>query len=554
MKNSALLRRVLLVLLLGLVVAKAEDFLLKGVGKMRLPEGTICAYEGRGLSCGYDGEIFQLEKIMDKNGEKASDAVPVCEVSRPQWECQLREGEEVLVVRWEGSGLEREGERYRKILKSIESSLKSVTSRDEVQNHKKGEIRGSIAISRGALLGIARKIDNRAVQERSESVKVPTPSPQESHVGNSSFRTMTEPGGSNYQSNRLKSHTNDSRMERPMVSSVQRDWKEKRKLVSQPRLSLSQIAALHPSFTGDINGDGREEIVGLRRFARREIGDFYQLLVLAEDGTILWEGPRIADSDDDLIFGSWDFGVSLPEILLDVDGDGRPELLAPAPQSDVSPVYYRILHWSHGRFIPRRPQALMLTGRDRLEWSRPQEAEGIWVSRFIERVGFRRARVELTRFVDGETQMGEAILQMDRWGATIERWLKPLPTEGKDSGMEGPRTGYHSPATAEESPRHGSYMARIGWQDHHNSRGTPLRGIRALLHQDRANYYRGMGDSEDTAIGRFATRKERDRIDRMEIVPLNTTKRELRRVLRHGTPLLQVTPRGNRLYIQILER
>jgi hypothetical protein len=337
-------------------------------------------------------------------------------------------------------------------------------------------------------------------------------------------------------------------------SSVQRDWKEKRKLAPKPRLSLSQIAALHPSFTGDIDGDGQEEIVALRRFARRELGDFYQLLVLAEDGTILWEGPRIADSDDDLIFGSWDFGVSLPEILLDVDGDGRPELLASAPQSDVSPVYYRILHWSHGRFVPRRPQALLLTGADRLEWSQPQGAEGTWVSRFIERIGFRRARVELTRFVDGETRMGEAILQMDRRGATVERWIDPFPASAGKRKHATPVEGASTSVSAAEISRGESYTARIGWQDHHNSRGMPLRGIRTLLHQDRANYYRGMGDAEDTAIGRFATRAARSRIDRMEIVPVGTTKRELQRILRHGTPLLQVTPRGNRLYVRVLER
>jgi len=292
-------------------------------------------------------------------------------------------------------------------------------------------------------------------------------------------------------------------------------------------------------FMADLDEDGRDEIVRWKRFDQSELGDYCQLLVYDDDGRLLWRGPKEADTDNRYIFGSWDFGVSMPEIMLDTDGDGRPELLAPSPQSDVSPLYYRILGWNGKRFVDRRPAVFMYDPErtDRLTWVNPwprNERAG-WVSKFSDAGPGNTATAEIT-YPDGrgEYKLARARVKMDPYGAKVLRWIDPLrqnlPSEGTDS-----------------------YIARIGEQDHYNSRGVRLWGIREILHQDRANYYGGVGDPEDTGTGRFRTKSARSMIDRMRIRPVGTDLRSLRRMIRSGTPLLRVGVEGKSLTVEVLE-
>lgn len=62
----------------------------------------------------------------------------------------------------------------------------------------------------------------------------------------------------------------------------------------------------------------------------------------------------------------------------------------------------------------------------------------------------------------------------------------------------------------------GSYTARLGYEDHYNSRGLPLGSVADILQQDRANYHRyGIRDPEDTGDSYFINRYRRSRMKRM---------------------------------------
>ena len=292
---------------------------------------------------------------------------------------------------------------------------------------------------------------------------------------------------------------------------------------------------LDGSLRADIDGDGRPERVGWKRIGETELGTFYQLVVLDSDGRILWRGPATIDSDNPYVFGEWDFGISMPAALLDIDGDRQAELLAPAPQSDVSPTFWRILGWNGRRFVARRPAALIQDPQNpkHFIWVNPlpDPEHSTWVMELIPRRSIHEAEAEIYRTgLRGETATGRALLRFSPTGADLLRWIRPLPTFESET----------------------SYIARIGRKDHYNSRGRRLRSIGEILHQDRANYYKGRGDPEDTGIGRFGTLAERSRIDRMRIIPRNTTLRELRRAILRGTPLLRITPKPEGMEIEIL--
>ncbi len=61
-----------------------------------------------------------------------------------------------------------------------------------------------------------------------------------------------------------------------------------------------------------------------------------------------------------------------------------------------------------------------------------------------------------------------------------------------------------------------SYIARIGPNDHFNSRGLRLKSAAAIIRQDRANYHKfGKADGEDEYDSYFSSKANRGRMERM---------------------------------------
>ncbi|MEA2027685.1 MAG: hypothetical protein U9N49_01740, partial [Campylobacterota bacterium] len=118
-------------------------------------------------------------------------------------------------------------------------------------------------------------------------------------------------------------------------------------------------------------------------------------------------------------------GISMPEILIDIDGDGYMELIAPEAQSDVSPTYYRKLKWIGKRFRIMPSQALVMEGGNSFRWKNTKDYEGVWVSSFL---SMERGliKVNITSYIKGEYKNGVALLRFDAKGADVLKWIKPL--------------------------------------------------------------------------------------------------------------------------------
>ena len=209
----------------------------------------------------------------------------------------------------------------------------------------------------------------------------------------------------------------------------------------------------------NLDHDGRLETVVWKKFSTTNLGDFYQLIVYDDDGSILWSGPRKADDTDPLVFFSLDTGVSLPQILMDVDLDGKVELLAPMVQSDVSPTYFRKLRWTGKQFQPLQKRALILKqGRaNGFVWTTAQKSNGVWVSKLTPaKDGL--TKVQITQLnVDGEILLGEVLIRFIRNGAVIKRVLKPLRRETS------------SQTTSSSSKEH-TYSSRSDWKGYYENR------------------------------------------------------------------------------------
>ena len=191
------------------------------------------------------------------------------------------------------------------------------------------------------------------------------------------------------------------------------------------------------SLKGDIDHDGKEETVAWKKFASVDLGDYYQLLLLDDDGSLLWEGPKEKDEENPYIFSALDIGVSFPELLADIDSDGYVELLAPELQSDVRPVYYRKLRWHGAYFEPLLSNALMRSfpRSNRFVWQKTSKSYGTWISR-LARYSDDLSRADVTELnEDGSMRMGVALIRFDRKGAAVSKWLEPMASVG-DSNIQ----------------------------------------------------------------------------------------------------------------------
>ncbi|WP_296824179.1 SH3 domain-containing protein [Sulfurovum sp.] len=179
---------------------------------------------------------------------------------------------------------------------------------------------------------------------------------------------------------------------------------------------------------GDIDNDGKLEIIAWKKFASVDLGDYYQLLVIDDDGSLLWKGPKEKDESNPYVFSYLDTGLSLPVLLADIDNDGYMELLALEPQSDVRPTYYRKLRWRGTYFEPLLSNALILSSTDsnRFVWKTTSKSYATWISKLAP---YRDSLVkaDVTQYnKDESVRMGVALIKFDREGAIVSRWIKPI--------------------------------------------------------------------------------------------------------------------------------
>ena len=330
----------------------------------------------------------------------------------------------------------------------------------------------------------------------------------------------------------------------------------------------------------DIDHDGKMEMTQWNKFATSDMGNYYQLRVIDDDGKIIWEGPEEQNENNPFVFSALDIGISTPELLADVDMDGYMELLAPELQSDVSPTQYRKLRWKNKGFVVLPSYALMASKEnpESFHWQKDTaNGTGIWISDFSA-LGSKDGlvSVDITEYYGGEeAKNGKALIKFDRQGAYVVKWIKKLYSLSKQSGNHSSNQNvnpteagatttqlHHTPPanTSYQTPprrvsrKNNLYRARISNRDHYNSRGTRLTKLAYILRQDRANYYKYGGDSEDQSENFFRSVKNRENMERILINPIGISYDALQKLVLWSTPLLEIEILSRQLNIRVLER
>jgi len=237
---------------------------------------------------------------------------------------------------------------------------------------------------------------------------------------------------------------------------------ESRKTSPAAPLSTTINSAPENELSADLDGDGALETVRWVLLDSAKSNQFFQLFVIDARGKTLWTGPTSKTTDNAYIFFQSHIGISLPQLLHDVTGDGLVELLGPEPQSDVSATVFRRMSWKDGAFLvlDSRPLMMETPGGNRFAWVEGDHSFGIWVSRFGQVTGEGLVAAEITRYTeDGIYESGTVLLRFDREGAQIERWTTPLGASSSSGAEE--EAAQDSPAMSSSAPIKGAFAARF---------------------------------------------------------------------------------------------
>lgn len=312
-----------------------------------------------------------------------------------------------------------------------------------------------------------------------------------------------------------------------------------------PGVSIAGEESSEPeTLVAALNGDGQWETISWRRLGGdSEIGTFFQLVVKEASGVVLWKSPEVLDPNDRLAFGEWHFGISLPQLMADVDRDGKVKLIVPAPQSDVSPTFFRVFEWMEGGFQPKFSRALTGPGLKggSFEWTESPSLSSHWVQQWMGQSAERGWVVKVVSMPEGRplTTALAVIVPKDRKFELV-RWIEaPSPVSSE----------VEAPSPAQEGA---AYRARLSAEDHRNSAGAVLNKIPDILRQDRANFHRGTHqDAEDESDSRFGSPESRGALGAMKIIVSGGAKAEVRII--RGTPVVEARIVGNVVHVRILE-
>lgn len=96
-----------------------------------------------------------------------------------------------------------------------------------------------------------------------------------------------------------------------------------------------------------------------------------------------------------------------------------------------------------------------------------------------------------------------------------------------------------------------TYIARIGPNDHFNSRGVRLKSASAIIRQDRANFHKfGKTDAEDEYDSYFDSKANRGRMERM-LRNGSSSRSAINAIVNHR-PLIRVKIYRNSVIVTVL--
>jgi hypothetical protein len=162
------------------------------------------------------------------------------------------------------------------------------------------------------------------------------------------------------------------------------------------------MANLQPVKVGDTVFSAQDGDISVTAKVTRFEDDEYwaELQFMGTHSAEEWHANTVNDNFDVFAFGVWMDGPGLPVWWGDIDGDGKPELLAPLPKGDLSPPIFRIFRWTGEDLLFLKKRALVSAGKGTFAWAQlgDEAVETDWVE------SFENGRAEVLSLKDGHLE------------------------------------------------------------------------------------------------------------------------------------------------------
>lgn len=142
---------------------------------------------------------------------------------------------------------------------------------------------------------------------------------------------------------------------------------------------------------------------------------YYAILSVEDESGAIWESEEAGDPFDTFAFGVWFDGSGLPVLWLDIDGDGKLELLAPLPKGDLSPPLFRIYRWTGDSLLYLKKRALTKSSSGNFVWSSISGdfVEGSWVD------SFNKGKAEIVTLKNDDVSQSESAFKSFQDGISL---------------------------------------------------------------------------------------------------------------------------------------
>jgi hypothetical protein len=197
--------------------------------------------------------------------------------------------------------------------------------------------------------------------------------------------------------------------------------------------TLPKNGQAYESVSIDLNGDGRPEKISLVAYnVDPDEESFWGRLQVSDgSGKVIWQGPTATRPGQPFAFGMWPWGATGLEWVGDIDGDGKVELVAKAPISDVRPATFHRYRWNGQAFQAMSSKMLLASSGSKpgkLLWRDPFEWDGarplLWGTALsgapnqiiVEIMDYRN---------NGSIWGGTALTQGDGLGLIVKSWSVP---------------------------------------------------------------------------------------------------------------------------------
>ncbi len=143
----------------------------------------------------------------------------------------------------------------------------------------------------------------------------------------------------------------------------------------------------------------------------------------------MWNGPKDRNINNRAVFGDWDVGISMPQALVDIDGDCKVELLAPVASSALSPQYFKILKWDDSMMAAQKDRILMRSksSSKRYLWVESYKGNGLntgWIMNMYPADYVNEVKADFVymgRY--GNATFKKALLKFDSKGGVGEKFI-----------------------------------------------------------------------------------------------------------------------------------